>query len=273
MDPYQSPKSRSQYSDGGSTSGLILFERAVRELVRHWKTLLVASAIPILVSSFIELARTAYLWSLDPDSDNFWVTGFFVVGLFWISVPFFVMFATSCHRVVLLGENSLPNKFGLYWSWNETRFVGWIFVLGLVGALATIPVYILVWAFTYLELYAIVGLPIAYLALLPSTYFDGRLGLVLPATAIGSRMKLSESWRATSGVGWAIFFALLIPIAIIEAVEFIIFRRLIDSASLTVYFLETILLYPLIAIGVAVLTIVYRDFGREDRDEDDDLSR
>ena len=187
-----------------------------------------------------------------------WAVSF---GLGWLSVPFYVLFATNCHRVILLGEDSIPHKLGLYWSSNETRFIGWIIVLGFIAFVVGVAMQIVPTVLVMFEYYETPIWYYSYFSTVIVAYFDGRLGLVLPATAIGDRMRLGDAWRRTKPVGWAIFFALIIPIVITEIADYLLFEQLLNSNSLFIYFIRTILFYPLIAIGVAVLTVAYRDIA------------
>lgn len=205
----------------------------------------------------------AYFQTLTPPFERMWLFTMVSWGLGLLSVPFFVLFATNCHRVILMGQDSLPNRFGLYWSYNETRFLGWTFVLGLIAGLVALPVHFIPGILLEFDYYEYSLWIFTYLGMVVSTYFDGRLGLVLPATAVGDRMSLGESWHTTKPVGWAIFFALVIPIAITDLAEYLLFSQLITSKSLVTYFFRNILFYPLIAIGVAIVTVVYRDLGKE----------
>lgn len=272
MDPYQSPKSESQYLDGGKTSGLLLFESAVKELVQNWQVVLTASIIPLFCSTLIQYFGFSYFQSqmaiFDPDSIGYHTMVSF--GIFALSFPFYVLFATNCHRIILLGVDSIPNKLGLYWSHDQTRFLGWVIVLAIIGFIVGIPAGIVAAVFVG---FGVMVPPWTYslLGTMMSTYFEGRLGLVFPATAVGKRIGLGDSWRWTRGIDWAIFFALMIPIAITQAASFVLFEHLITSGSAITFFLQQVLFYPLIAISVAVLTIVYKDFGKdtqisEDRD-------
>ena len=44
----------------------------------------------------------------------------------------FTILAITCHRLVLLGDSSVP-KFGIYtWSMRETRFLGWYLFVGIL---------------------------------------------------------------------------------------------------------------------------------------------
>ncbi len=178
-------------------------------------------------------------------------------------LPFYVMFAAICHRVVLLGDKSLPRRWGLFWSVRETRFLGWIFVLGVITLAVSIPISLLIPSLPYWALeWLLESSPFSisfYTCVLASTYIDGRFGLVLPATAIGNPMNPLRSWRNTAGNGWSIFIALIILILITDFLDYLLFDLLLDTESMVVNFLGGLLYYPLIAMGVVVITIAYRE--------------
>lgn len=122
----------------------------------------------------------------------------------------FVVFAVICHRLVLLGEGSVP-RFGLYsWSGRETRFLGWSIVTSFYFLIATVPILMgLVAVLVY-------GVPhpkawkeslesifyIFWLLVLPGTYFSSRVLILLPATAIDERHDTDWAWELTKGNGW-----------------------------------------------------------------------
>ncbi len=248
-------------------NGFSLFLQAVDEVVLHSRTILIASLLPVMLLSLVHLARDAYLQNYTVDVGsmaNYMVAS---VGLFWLTIPFYVLFATNCHRVVLLGDGSLANKLGLYWSYNETRFLGWVFVIGLITTIVTIPTVAIPIILREFDITGLLTSVSTYVGLLLAVYIDGRVGLVLPATAIGRRLRLRQSWQATGPVGWSIFLALVIPAAITEAIDYVLFVELFPSSSLAVSFVRGLLYYPLIAIGVAVLTIAYRDLFLTNQEE------
>ena len=240
-----------------STIGLL--QEAALEIYNKRAALLTAVLLPILISTAIQMACWQYVCVPDEQSTKSGT----IILMSIARVPFYVMFATICHRVVLLGAASLPNKWGLFWSFRETRFLGWLFVLALIAFLLSIPVYYLAalvqmtapdwtpgWYTTTIAM---------YLGLLLTAYIDGRIGLVLPATAVGDRLNLTRSWRITAENGWSIFFALVIPALLIQLIEFVLFRLVLNLSSVVGAVASDLLLYPLIAVGVVVLTIAYRD--------------
>jgi hypothetical protein len=116
-----------------------------------------------------------------------------VVGL--AGLPFYVALATTCHRVILLGEDSLPNRFGVFWSKRETLFLGQLLILGLIAAAIAVPIWALISilaisGFADLDRETIIATVFGVSIL--SAYVDGRFGLILPATAIGERTSLGR---------------------------------------------------------------------------------
>ena len=239
-------------------SSLALIQEAALEIYSKRAVLSVAVILPILCSLALRMAYSAYVCTTDDVSRLVAARLIFSFA----PLPFYVMFATICHRAVLLGDDSLPKRWGLFWSVRETRFLGWIFVLGVVTLVVSLPIYFLIpqlpnWALDWLA-----ESPISisfYTCILASTYIDGRLGMVLPATAIGNSMRPLRSWRSTAGNGWSIFVALMIPILTTELIDYLLFDLLLDIESVIVNTLTGLIYYPLIAIGVVVITIAYRD--------------
>jgi hypothetical protein len=247
-------------------SSLALFQEAAFVIYRNRSVLFLAVILPIICSSAIRITCIAYVCSAE---NNPSVAAVYLFS--FAQVPFYVMFATICHRIVLLGDASLASRWGLFWSVRETRFLGWLLILGVITLAVSTPIWILIWQLPFWALdWLIEWLPFSisfYACVLVSTYIDGRFGLIMPATAIGNRLNPLRSWRFTAGNGWSIFVALSIPILITEAIDYLLFDLLLDTDSMAVNFLRGLLYYPLVAIGVVVITIAYRDLVlRRDRD-------
>lgn len=247
-------------------SSLGLIQDAASEIYRNRVVLLLAVILPILCSSALRMVCFAYVCSAENDSS---LTTVYLFSL--ARLPFYVMFATVCHRIVLLGDTSLASRWGLFWSIRETRFVGWLFVLGVIVLAVSLPILFLTpqlpfWALEWLVMSSPFSITF-YTCVLASTYIDGRFGLVLPATAVGNPMNPLRSWRFTAGNGRSIFVALMIPILLTELIDYLLFDLLLDTESMIVIFLRGLLYYPLIAVGVVVITIAYRDLVPPPNDE------
>ena len=94
------------------------------------------------------------------------------------------IFAVTKHRIILLGEKSIP-EWGLRRvSMREIRFILYSFGIGLLvippALLATIPVF---------------GWVLAFVAI---SYVLGRLSLVFPAIATDQNWSFQDSWVHTS---------------------------------------------------------------------------
>ncbi len=269
----RSPGSSGKPTSDVQVSSLGLLRDAVSQIYEHRRVLLLAAALPILCSLAIRQVCVAYVCSAESDPSPY------ITYLFHLArLPFYVMFATICHRVVLLGGSSLTSKWGLFWSMRETRFLGWLFVLGAIVVGVSLPISYLFWyvvsqlpdsAFEWL-IYSSPFSASFYTCVLASTYIDGRFGLVLPATAVGRPTSPLRSWRFTAGNGWPIFVALMIPILLTDLIDYILFVQLIDAKSTILDIVRSLIYYPLIAVGVVVITIAYRNF---ELSQDEELTR
>jgi hypothetical protein len=243
-------------------SSTFLLRSSVAEIWQKKAVLLRALILPVLAALTIQTASTLYVRTNIADLD--WVVFYTLMVL---GIPFYVMFATACHRIILLGDNSPNNRWGITWSIRETRFTGWLFVLTLITTAITIPIFFAVrlassWAFDgYLA-----SLPY-YACVLVSTFIDARLSLILPATAIGRTMSLGKSWKLTADHISSIFNALLAPILATQLFDYLVFDLWFSSSSLAVGFIRSLFIYPLIAVAVVIITLAYRNLEMVKEDE------
>src|SRR5260221_6060714 len=105
-----------------------------------------------------------------------------LVFLYWmLAWAVYTLFAVTCHRIVLLGETSVP-KYGLLsWTSRETRFFGWLFVLFFYVLLVMAPIGLAMFAATFFvdisfrEGYAKYW---GLLAVVPAMYVAARLAVL-----------------------------------------------------------------------------------------------
>jgi len=213
--------------------------------VIHNRRELILALIPPAVGSTITLSMWPVVGQSKPGQ---WT-------LVAASVVFYALFAVSCHRIILLGRNSLPNEYGVYWSLRETRFAGWLVVIIVIYAAVSMPlsfVYLVLPRDAYLlQIYW-------YLTVFVTTYFEGRISMVLPATAVDQRMDLPNSWNLTRGHGLAIAIALFIPALIMDMIQIVIVRMIFADANYLGRVVDSIFVFPLVAVAVGVLSITYR---------------
>lgn len=175
----------------------------------------------------------------------------FLYGV-WLLI--YAVFAVSCHRIILLGADSLPNAYGLYWSARETRFLGWFILVAIIYTLLSLPLYvatlILPGWFHDLQLSW-------YLLLFLTAYIEGRISMVLPASAVDERSSISDSWRMTQGYGLAIAVALF-AVALVMNLIIIATDYVLPGSPHLAKLVSDVLGFPLVAVAVGVLSVTYR---------------
>lgn len=107
-------------------------------------------------------------------------------------------------RRILIDARDFPVSLGA----RTINVVVNLIVLGLIGVLALVPLAIL--SFAIAAMTAGLGFLLMFLAPFISLMVVQRFSVVLPAAAIDDKLTLKESWRATSGMGWAMAFSALI---------------------------------------------------------------
>lgn len=228
-------------------SSIALLREAVFAIARIKDALLPAVIVPVAgwltIRLFVALFETSVTET---------------IALTLATIPFYVIVATVCHRLILLGDDSLPNRLGFFWSQRETRFIGWMLVLGLLGAALALPIWFLVIVFPIDAFEWGLLTLISYAAMIVGAYADGRFSLVLPATAIGHHLTLSSSWKLTKGRGWRIATALLIPVLTLHLIEYIVFAVLELSTSRIASYIWGVLTFPLVAVEVAIISVAYK---------------
>lgn len=183
----------------------------------------------------------------------------FITLVFWfLNLPFATLIAMACHRVVLLGPDSLNNPWSLYWTSRETSFFINMIILGVLMLLAS-------WVFGVVFLMSPetpfgfstpwLGVALTYVAV---TYLQGRFGMILPSTALGKNMFLSKSWYLTAGNGPRITIVLLAPVAILFGV-----MRMLEPALLSLPTIVSVVIVLFVfvisfAVEIAALSLSYR---------------
>lgn len=148
--------------------------------------------------------------------------------------------AVSCHRIILIGANSLPNRWGVFWSKRELRFFGWVFLLGIPSGLA-----LMAWVVAkgfYLTRFIVSTSGAAKLAatVLETFYSAGvvalviaSVGLVLPATALDERPSLKAAWKLARGNVLRLAAVLVIPLLLVGVLFDMLNWTLRDILSIT----------------------------------------
>ncbi len=221
---------------------------------RHWQSLLVGLVIPAACISIIGIATAELPANL-----------LYAVAALALSAPFYVLFAIVCHRTVILGSDSLPNRFGIFWSDRELRFVGWsvaLFLLMLVIAF-------FVGFFVAAAAQAIPAGPLPILFYFGIwfglTYLYTRLSMLFPATAIDERTNFDRAWQLTDRNGIRMVAVGLLTAGPF-AVLFFLFVYLMPGGFLMSVIAE-VLAHILTMVGIVAVSITYRQLIRIEQDQ------
>ncbi len=197
---------------------------AAQAIAKEWKALLKAIALPTLAFlAAVEVNQLSqeHLEALGPGPLLLVARLLSPLYLLLVWFGFLTMIAVSCYRLVILGADSLPNAWGLYWSRRETRFFGWMFGIELIGTGiilpgALVPLSLAVPQITpTLDSWLLLAVSFPF-----ALYVVARLSLSLPATAIGQRPTLKGSWRLSRSNGWRLVLVLspaVLPVSLVFA--------------------------------------------------------
>lgn len=178
-----------------------------------------------------------------------------------ISMAIYVLFAITCHRLVLIGDQSVP-KYGLLkWTQRETQFFGWCLVL----MLAFIVPWLIFFMFFFNSflLAPAMGLVesdsgrimIVSLSFLPSLYIVSRLGVLYPATAVERPADMKWAWNLSKNNGWRLTFVIgLLPWVSYFLVGFL----LRENATWVEEFIVLLISFIFLAVEIVALSFSYK---------------
>lgn len=217
-----------------------IFLEAVSEIVERRWTLLQALVLPVLCMSLVEVV--AYSVELS------------TVGhaIAWIAdTALYAMFAVTCHRTIILGDVEVPGAYGLFWTFREMRFLGWIFVVMVPLFLLGIPLGAIILAVPAEWLRSI----LLYVAF---SHVSLRFSMVFPATAVEHRASLADSWTATSGNGLSLLGAATIPVLLAMALYWPLDFALADSLNTLAHIPYQLVGFLLLAVEVGIISVAYK---------------
>ena len=137
----------------------------------------------------------------------------FQILLGWLSfliqmLPY-ILFAITCHRLALIGDDSVPTYGLLTWTQRETRYLGWLIVITLICMLISYVINSFFVSQMVRELEAGASPEslqsswrFTYLAYIPILYVFSRLSVLYPAIALDQQVNAQWAWRATARNGW-----------------------------------------------------------------------
>jgi hypothetical protein len=167
-------------------------------------------------------------------------------------IEFFIgcIYAISCHRLILLGDDSVPSLGLRIPQKREFNFIGWTILTGLIVA----PIWILAAFFIFKFDFIHIQLKF-YLAIIPAQIILARLIIILPAVALDHRPSIKWAWKQTSGNGWKLFLLTMIPSLILLPVN--IFS--INDGSLIFSMQLKIINLMVVLIGILFASLAFKE--------------
>lgn len=172
-----------------------------------------------------------------------------------LCIPVFLIFyswaAVGWHRYVLLEEG--PSGVAARWSGPQIKSYIWAIVrLSLLMVLVAFVVSLGIGIVTAILQSPAVLLVVSLGVGIGFTWMFTRLGLVLPAAALGEYMKLGDSWGTTARVSGEI----LLPIIVIPIVFFLI-QSVLGLLPVIGVILTLVVFWVQMLVNLALLTTLY----------------
>jgi len=164
----------------------------------------------------------------------------------------FTILAITCHRLVLLGDSSVP-KFGIYaWSMRETRFFGWYLF---VSILFDADIYLKEIVKKFVN-DSHLWLPIIQAIVYPvGLYLFARLSVILPTIAIDKHYGMGFIWNLTNKNG----FSLILITTIISSLIFLVAPiYFIAKQGFIFNFSVRFVAYLIIIVDIVALSLSYK---------------
>jgi len=161
--------------------------------------------IPVLIYALIALIEWLIESTYPKGQVFFPLLSLFIYGLF----------AITCHRIVILGSNSVPSYGFKKWSMRETKFYARMIIIFLVLAVIGNSVgFIMIFVVPdvkgpfEMELF-ITWLPEIMIGTIVG-YFFARICLLFPAIAIDEHVDYRWAWNISNGNGWRLVVVIAI---------------------------------------------------------------
>ncbi|MHC3994427.1 hypothetical protein ACXWTF_06320 [Thiomicrolovo sp. ZZH C-3] len=172
---------------------------------------------------------------------------FFITAIAgWI---IYIMVAISCHRIFILGENSIP-KWGLYkFTKREWLFLLNGILLGLLIILISFAVFTLdasMESIGFIVSATIIGVI--------SSIIISRVSLVFPAISVDRKITLSDAWYFTRQYRLFVYFSVILFPVLFSFVFGFVYGLAIKLISSIIHY-ELFFLYSVLNIVIAVITI------------------
>lgn len=187
--------------------------------------------------------------------------------LYFLYSIFFTILAITCHRIILLGEESVPAYGLIRWSKRELKFLGWTVIVQFVYLLTMVLITAVTFTITTNVLSGNINSTttnevsdwfkwIAFVSAIPAIYVLARFSLVFPATAIDKQADLVWSWQKTRGNGWRMFVVVGALPWLLSFVSGLFWR---ENAAAPEVVLLIIASYLVFVVEISALSLSYKE--------------
>ena len=227
-------------------------------LVPWWNRGAFAKALALPLVLLVALTVSWYYASGYLPQLSHWV-------LYLVYGALFVLFAVTCHRLVLLDPQVVASRIAPRWSRRETHFFLWMIGVWLIFAAVTFALttaLLNVWLPWVSEPNSTLFGWTVFLAKLPAFYLFARLCLVFPATAVDRNVDLKWAWSRSANNGWRlVLLVAVLPWVISHAVG-LLYR---GNASVVEIILLQFVACAFFAVEVAAISLSYRELTKDER--------
>lgn len=222
--------------------------------------LLRALVIPAI--AIFALENFAYLYNRMLTEPSFW--GSMLGSWLYVAIQSlpYILFAITCHRLVILGDDGVPH-FGLMkWTKRETHYLVWFLVIFIICMLLVFAIN----SFFVSKLVSSVEAGgsvesaqwqwrLIYLAYIPILYVFCRLSVLYPAIAVDREVTAQWAWGLSQRNGWRLTFIVgFLPWGVSFLMQYL-FR---ENATFAEYMFFKLLGLILLAVEIVMLSLSYQ---------------
>lgn len=178
------------------------------------------------------------------------------------------IFAVTCHRIALLGKDSLPNSLGLYFTKRELKYFGWVFLFSIpmvIGfmAIAMIAPLFMKFMDDPREIILLLNRVWSIAGLVIVSFITAPFILVLPATAVGEKGAFKKA-RATVKGNIIRLAVVLVILPLITSIIGFTLRHFGPEANNIPYDVIIYLIYSVFVVfETVVLSISYKSLASD----------
>ncbi|MBL8271559.1 hypothetical protein [Steroidobacter sp.] len=187
--------------------------------------------------------------------------------LLWVAQGFLMTLAAhSCHRVILLGPESVPPLGSSGTAARDWRFlctaVALFVTISLLQLLGNMAIFIPLSALApnTAPANSDLAVTLTWLTFLPALYVTCRYAVCLPAAAVDRRLLASQAWQLTQGHG----LRLLLLVGIAPWLFHLVQRWLASSFSIDADYIvaANLLFWLFLPLEIALLSVCYQRLSR-----------